>query len=503
MHEQVPVASDGRLRTPPTSWWRRTAGRIGWALAGSLLTLIALYLFTQLHGIVERPWHEFVPANEFSRGEDPAIDTLAGYLELEERLFRELEEWNDSLEPSREALGRFNPASPTHPENFEVNLNRTFHLVAEEPRGGALLLHGLSDSPYSLLPLGRILHRQGYDVVGLRLPGHGTAPGALRHVDWRDWQAAVRLAARGVRERVGGEVPFVLAGYSNGAALSVDYALSALDDDTLPLPDRMVFLSPALAVTRLAALARFQRWISYLPGLDGLAWNSVLTEYDPYKYNSFALNAGEQIYRLTRHVERRLQALAHTGRMGEFPPVLAALSVVDATVPPISSMSRLYGRIEAPGSEIVLFDVNRSAQMEMFLSADGSKLIELLHGEEPFPFRVTLVSNADDESERIVARHRAAGSASWTVEPLELAWPSGVYSLSHVAIPFPPDDPIYGRLPQIAEPYPLGNVEPRGERGALSVPIPLLMRLRYNPFFSYLGQRVERFIDSERPAGTE
>lgn len=30
---------------------------------------------------------------------------------------------------------------------------------------------------------------------------------------------------------------------------------------------------------------------------------------------------------------------------------------------------------------------------------------------------------------------------------LGLEWPAGVLSLSHVALPFPPDDPLYGRYP--------------------------------------------------------
>ena len=48
-----------------------------------------------------------------------------------------------------------------------------------EIRGGALLLHGLTDSPYSLRHVAELLAQQGYYALGLRLPGHGTFPAAI------------------------------------------------------------------------------------------------------------------------------------------------------------------------------------------------------------------------------------------------------------------------------------------------------------------------------------
>ena len=59
-----------------------------------------------------------------------------------------------------------------------------------------LLLHGMSDAPYSLRALGEALHARGFHVLGLRLPGHGTAPSGLVTATWEDMAAAVALAAR-------------------------------------------------------------------------------------------------------------------------------------------------------------------------------------------------------------------------------------------------------------------------------------------------------------------
>ncbi len=49
----------------------------------------------------------------------------------------------------------------------------------------------------------------------------------------------------------------------------------------------------------------------------------------------------------------------------------------------------------------------------------------------------------------MVAKTTPAGSTRETVMPLSVAYPQEVYSLSHVAIPFPPDDDLYGRHPAV------------------------------------------------------
>ena len=44
----------------------------------------------------------------------------------------------------------------------------------------------MSDSPYSLRAIGQSLNQQHFWVVGLRLPGHGTAPSGLLSIHWED-----------------------------------------------------------------------------------------------------------------------------------------------------------------------------------------------------------------------------------------------------------------------------------------------------------------------------
>ena len=92
----------------------------------------------------------------------------------------------------------------------------------------------------------------------------------------------------------------------------------------------------------------------------------------------------------------------------------------------------------------------------------------------------------------VVARRKAPFSAeASTNEPLNLAWPRGVISLSHVALPFAPDDPLYGQDPPGKEDLLfLGQMAIQGERDLLKIPYSFLVRLRHNPFYAYLETRV-------------
>jgi len=74
-------------------------------------------------------------------------------------------------------------------------------------------------------------------------------------VGWEDWVAASRLGARHLRERIGPSLPFIMAGYSNGGALSVKYALDALTKPDLLLPDRLFLFSPEIGIEPLARIA--------------------------------------------------------------------------------------------------------------------------------------------------------------------------------------------------------------------------------------------------------
>lgn len=57
-----------------------------------------------------------------------------------------------------------------------------------------LCLHGLTSTPYEMLPIAEALAAGGHRVRAPRLVGHGTRPEALQHTRWADWLATARRA---------------------------------------------------------------------------------------------------------------------------------------------------------------------------------------------------------------------------------------------------------------------------------------------------------------------
>jgi pimeloyl-ACP methyl ester carboxylesterase len=397
------------------------------------------------------------------------------------------------------------PGSPSNPASQPHDWNRTFVLEHADPVGAALLLHGLSDSPYSLRSIAERLHAEGFFVVGLRMPGHGTLPAELLHARWQDWRAAVRSAAVYAAAQVAEGGRFTLVGYSNGGTLAIDYALEATLSPALRVPDDMILFAPALGVSPVAALASVQRRLAAILGFEKLAWTTIQPEFDPYKYNSFTVAAGEQIYGLTSNLVLRIADLAATDGLADFPPVLVFQSIVDATLPPRLVVDRLLSVLPENGSELVLFDVNRLSETLDFLVNEYDDGWKALAETSNLPFTLSFVTNVNADSTTVVLHTREAGSppgiTSWREEPIDLEWPRGVFSLSHVALPFSAEDPIYGTGGRRDDPRDLrlGAVAARGEKGVLAVPIDQLMRMRYNPFFPFVERRIVRWV--QQPVG--
>jgi alpha-beta hydrolase superfamily lysophospholipase len=464
------------------------------------LTVLLVWAFDSRSMPELQIWHTVSLSHEFTARDETPRSTLKDYLDREERLFRELKEKvYDRLEPTDElAFSRYLTGGPQDPRHLPRNWNRTFELVPKNIRGGALLLHGLTDSPYSLRRIGEILYARGFYVLGLRLPAHGTIPGALTKVHWEDWMAASRIGAIHVRERIGPKRPFVVCGYSNGGALAVNYSLDALVDASLPRPDRLLLFSPEIGIMKIALVANAHKLFSFLPYFAQAKWQSIEPEFDPYKYNSFSMNAAQQAYDLTIALQRQVEAMRRAGRFADFPPTLAFLSWIDATVETSATINRLFDRLENEGSELVIFDVNRSNRLAPFLKAANRAPLERIFARSDLPYRLTIITNVAGNSEGVAKRTKAPRSSAVDSTDLGMAWPRGVYSLSHVAIPFAPDDPVYGAGENAGVAYgglPLGRLQARGETHLLIAPISRLMRLRYNPFFEYMAQRVIEEID--------
>ncbi|MEM1441465.1 MAG: hypothetical protein AAGF67_03930, partial [Verrucomicrobiota bacterium] len=106
-------------------------------------------------------------------------------------------------------------------------------------------------------------------------------------------------------------------------------------------------------------------------------------------------------------------------------------------------------------------------------------------------YSLSFVSNRRSEDEIVRVYHYAEDREDPEIREWEWNWPEGLYSLSHIAIPFPASDWLYGSISEDSETgYHIGSVALRGERGALSISAADQLRLRYNPFYPLLEEKV-------------
>lgn len=438
------------------------------------------------------PWHTFVP-EEMTVAELDEADWVA-YLAREDKLFSDVtrEVVQKLPEDERIPSNRYFSGSIVYPPSLTHDWNRSYELApVGEPAGAVVLLHGLTDSPYSLRHTAQRYLAAGFVVVAPRLPGHGTVPAGLTEVEWEDWLAATRLAVREAAARAPGK-PLEIVGFSNGGALALKYALDALSDEKLARPSRLVLISPMIGITRFARFAGLAALPAWLPAFDKAAWLGIVPEFNPFKYNSFPVNGAVQSHRLTRALQASITAQARAGKLAELPPALTFQSVMDFTVSTRAIVDAFYSQLPANGSELVLFDINRNTKLGPLLRATSYSALMRLLPPLPRNFRTVIITNEDSGSDQVVERSIAAGSSEEVVRPLGLSYPLDVYSLSHVALPFPSSDSLYGSDPDPKENFglQLGAMAVRGERGALIVSLDALVRMSSNPFFPYMIDRI-------------
>ncbi len=462
-------------------------------LAGALFAVAvgdALYSAT----LAElRPWHTERLDHEFEASQADGVFDFDAYRRQEGRLMDEARALARSgYDPVRDTtISRFRPDGGPYAARVEGDWNRSVVLDGDASRGVALLVHGLSDSPYSMRATAMALHRTGLKVYVLRLPGHGTIPAALDTAQWEDWLAAVSLVVRQIR-RDHPRAHLWYVGYSTGATLGLKHAAQAVlqgRDDLLPA--RLFLMSPALGVSPFAPLANVQRLVSRWGIAPKARWGNVGLEIDPYKYESFAKNAGAQIASLIRSLYADLERMDRDGSIGRLPPVTSFQSIVDATVSTRDLAMRFYGVLRGGTSELVLFDVNRGASVAALLAFSPKAIVEAFARAPRRDYRLTVLGNPDG-APTLTERSWAPGETGHVDRALAAAWPDDVYSLSHVAIPFAPDDPIYGLARGVGrDGLPsLGALALRGERGALAIAAADQLRLRANPFFEEMMSRI-------------
>ena len=478
-------------------------------LALLFVALVAIVIAIRTYDIQRGPplsiWHTHAPDD--LRADEIARLDWNGYLAAEQRVFDEVRhEVVDRIEPEeRVASNRYFEGSPLYPGRFATDWNRSFVMEPDgAPKGAVVMLHGLTDSPYSMRAIAQLYREHGFVAIAIRLPGHGTVPAGLTKAHWEDWTQATRLAVREARRRIGPSLPLHLVGYSNGGALATQYALDALADPQLSRPERVVLVSPMIGVTAFARFAGVFGWPAMFPAFAHATWLGVVTEYNPFKYNSFPINGARQSSLLTRELQGEIADAVASGRIAQMPPILTFQSVVDFTVSTQAIVDALYARLPANGSELMLFDVNRHAQLSPLLRARSQDAVERTLPAPPRNYRTTVIANDDVPSGVVVERKVPPGTTAAVMRPLGAEYPTGMFSLSHIALPFAMDDPLYGidAPPDASKQFGinLGSVGGRGETGALIVNADTLVRASSNPFLPYMLERIAEGIAPARPS---
>ena len=111
----------------------------------------------------------------------------------------------------------------------------------------ALLVHGLTGTPYEMRYLGERLAAQGIRVRGIRLAGHAAAPEELGQATQENWYESV---LRGFEELRGYGDPIIVVGLSCGAVLA-----ARLAEDQPDAVAGLVMLAPAFFLPRSQTLA--------------------------------------------------------------------------------------------------------------------------------------------------------------------------------------------------------------------------------------------------------
>jgi len=420
-------------------------------------------------------------------------ENIEAYLKDEDRYIREM--FAQTADENLSKFNKYNPKSASYPfpNNDNLNASFVFDPGINNTKGVILLLHGLSDSPFHMRDLGMLFKKEGFFVLGLRLPGHGTLPSGLLNVTTQQWIEATNWGAQQLytiaQER--NNVPFFMGGFSTGGALILNYTFKSLTNNQLHKPEKLFLFSPAIGVSKLAKFSAWHKSLSWISYFNKYKWLDILPEYDAAKYNSFTKNAGRQIFLLTEENKKLTEEIAEENLQNQLPPMITFQSFVDATVIP-EDLIELYQKVGTSKDVLFMYDINRVYEDFMDVTAIQKHPKNIQFSQKSKP-KTHMVINT-------IAPDTIAGISAASVYKLEenewidiypnqhITWPNAFFAISHVAVPIAPTNTLYGQNSI------LGQMAIHGEKNVLFVSTNDLMRIRYNPFFDFMQFEIQNFL---------
>lgn len=223
---------------------------------------------------------------------------------------------------------------------------------------GFLLIHGLTDSPFSLRSVAESL-RSAYPCALIRsvlLPGHGTWPGDTLKMSHHDWRKIVDYGVNSFRQEDAVQ-ELHLVGYSTGTSLTVDYLNRHPVADGQPREDKIqsvVMMAPAVKAN--SGVAFLAPWVRHVT-----TWMSEHKERDAARYESFSYNAAAEFYLLTKNMVEPDKALNI--------PVMMVATADDTTVK--ASAAREFFCYDNPAErKLLLWYTSVDQQINQEISAN-------------------------------------------------------------------------------------------------------------------------------------
>ncbi len=194
------------------------------------------------------------------------------------------------------------------------------------------MLHGLISSPYELRTIAKHLNDHCFNVIAPLLPGHGTRPGDMLEVSRNDWRDAVEYA---IDELSKDSNEIYIFGISTGGALAVEYTLK---NDNI---DGLILFVPAIDLPKKTALAPFIKYFK--------KWVGRYDDKNIIKYESLAMNAAAEVYKLSKEIQRSFRKNAINTK------VFAAFTYIDRTIDGVASIKDLLVATDPANRHITIY----------------------------------------------------------------------------------------------------------------------------------------------------
>ena len=213
--------------------------------------------------------------------------------------------------------------------DFSTEVCQPFFWEGEKCNGkthGVLLLHGFTGTAAQMRMLAQSLHRQGFTVMGINLPGHASTMDDMARRTWDDWLTAAKEAFLQLKAKCD-DVSVV--GHSMGGCLALILAQQLQPTAIAPIAAPMGTRAPLWAATLAAPFMKTVWWKKR----DA---HSVPLEstYD-YGYPGFHCVCARHLSRMIRMARRDLHAVTC--------PILVVQSHADETITPDSADVILRG----------------------------------------------------------------------------------------------------------------------------------------------------------------